>query len=333
MEIVNAQEISKNTVNFPVVYKFKTATLRKKIISTYLKLGETNESIEAINILAMEYFRELKKTRYFEEIKKSTVGRMLASRSYQRQKIIDNGLLGISIHVMQKGDVIPMHAHPGKFNLTVVDQGEFKIKYLSLGNPHALAASEQQLKLHSNQVSSGLPEKNNLHEIQATSETAVFFSVRVELRPRKSVLEKFIYQQNFLRPGLLMGLVLPFLTVINLAHAKDFGAYGLNQSGDGNIIGQINVDTTAQYRQRAEKLRLTNDYASQVEAVKYYEKAAYGGDAESQYWLGVMYLDGSGITEDDDLALEWISNAANQNYPPAEKLLSHLLATEFDMEC
>jgi TPR repeat protein len=46
-----------------------------------------------------------------------------------------------------------------------------------------------------------------------------------------------------------------------------------------------------------------------------------------------MNLEGSGITEDDYEALKWISLSANQGYPPAVKLLSHLLNTDFDMDC
>lgn len=328
MEMVNVPEIKKDLVNFLEPHRFKTARLRKKIIKTYLRLGETNETIEAINILIGEYFCKYKKSRYFEETKKHCVEQMLAKRCYQHRKLMDGDLVSISIHAMQKGDVIPMHAHPGMFNVTVVDQGVFKINYASIGNLHSVAANDGQLTLYSNQVSSGLPVKNNMHEIQAATDNAVFYSVRIKLPPGKLVRETYLFQNS-----LLITFILPVFTFFNMVHAIDFTANGANQHNVGNKSGQINLNTTVQYRQRAEKLRLTNDYVSQVEAIKIYEKAAYDGDAESQYWLGVMYLDGSGITEDDDVALEWISKAAKQNYSPAEKLLEHLLATDFDMDC
>lgn len=46
-----------------------------------------------------------------------------------------------------------------------------------------------------------------------------------------------------------------------------------------------------------------------------------------------MYLDGSGITEDSDEALRWVAMSSDQNYPPAEKLLNHLLTREEIPDC
>ena len=62
-------------------------------------------------------------------------------------------------------------------------------------------------------------------------------------------------------------------------------------------------------------------------------QVARKGNAEAQYWLGVMALDGSGITEDYDEALHWIAISANQEYPPAQKLLRYLLATDDTSDC
>jgi len=48
------------------------------------------------------------------------------------------------------------------------------------------------------------------------------------------------------------------------------------------------------------------------EATKWYHKAAEQGDADAQYWLGVMYDNGEGVTQDNGKALKRFQAAANQ---------------------
>ena len=43
----------------------------------------------------------------------------------------------------------------------------------------------------------------------------------------------------------------------------------------------------------------------EVEALKWYRKAADQGDADAQYSLGVMYANGDGVTKDDAEAYKW----------------------------
>lgn len=326
--------------------------LRARTLKTYRKLGETNESINAINGLAEQYFKHFKQSHYYLNRYKKIVREAVISGDYQRFSLLDDGLVKMSLHVMPKGTTIPMHAHPDMFSVTLVDQGVLKIKKDSWGRLTPLNSRNSSLDystLNSGQASTGLPIKNNLHQIQAESDGTVFISLRVKLSSKESPLERLFTKKNVALSGLLVGFLMPFVSLTGAATSADLNKstyaknhtknYTKNHSNDYSTLvlasekEQFYVEKGLKNHRIAEQFRTSSRYENQVEAVKYYEKSARRGNAESQYWLGVMFLEGSGITEDDDLALDWISKSAAQNYPPGEQLLAHLLATNFDIEC
>lgn len=45
---------------------------------------------------------------------------------------------------------------------------------------------------------------------------------------------------------------------------------------------------------------------------------AEGGDAESQYRMGLYYLEGQGVEKNFDTAFAWFSKASDQNFAPAQ---------------
>ena len=56
-------------------------------------------------------------------------------------------------------------------------------------------------------------------------------------------------------------------------------------------------------------------------AVKWYRLAAEQGDADAQYRLGIMYLNGRGVPQDDVVAVKWSHKAAEQGDADAQSLL------------
>ena len=54
------------------------------------------------------------------------------------------------------------------------------------------------------------------------------------------------------------------------------------------------------------------------EAVKWYRKAAEQGDVDAQFNLGLMYEDGRGVTKDDSEAVKWYRKAAEQGLAGAQ---------------
>ena len=53
--------------------------------------------------------------------------------------------------------------------------------------------------------------------------------------------------------------------------------------------------------------------------------ASYFGDADAQYSLARLFLDGTGGAKDSRQALRWLSLAANKGQPRAQALLGHLI--------
>jgi uncharacterized protein len=63
-----------------------------------------------------------------------------------------------------------------------------------------------------------------------------------------------------------------------------------------------------------------------ADAVKWYRKAAEQGDAVAQYYLGLMYLNGKGVPEDDAEAVKWFRKAAEQGNAKAQYYLGFMYA-------
>ena len=69
------------------------------------------------------------------------------------------------------------------------------------------------------------------------------------------------------------------------------------------------------------------------EAVMLVERAARQGEAEAQFQLGLIYLDGELITEDEYVAMEWIEKAAAQGHQQARVLRQMLINEDFTVGC
>ena len=62
----------------------------------------------------------------------------------------------------------------------------------------------------------------------------------------------------------------------------------------------------------------------QTEAVKWFRKAAELGNDEAQYSLGMCYNLGQGVPKDNIEAIQWLKKAAEQGHDKAQKILEKL---------
>ena len=105
---------------------------------------------------------------------------------------------------------------------------------------------------------------------------------------------------------------------------RDFAFYGCTSLTSITIpdsvtsIGDQAFGAEAQYS-------LANSYAmaqgvaqDNVEAVKWYRKAAEQGHVEAQLILGRMYFNGDGVPEDAVETVKWVRKAAEQGYAKAQ---------------
>jgi len=104
-----------------------------------------------------------------------------------------------------------------------------------------------------------------------------------------------------------------------------------------NTNFQSSLQQCAEQGSMLAQLALAKHYLSTnentEEAEDWYHKAAGQGNAEAQYQLGVMYLEGKGVMENSDKALEWISIAASQRHPEAVKVYEYILYNDGPLEC
>jgi len=65
-----------------------------------------------------------------------------------------------------------------------------------------------------------------------------------------------------------------------------------------------------------------------TKAMEYFLKAANDGESEdaqhAQFNVGIMYLQGDGVSQNEDTAAFWLAKAARQGYQPARKVLRQL---------
>jgi TPR repeat protein len=63
------------------------------------------------------------------------------------------------------------------------------------------------------------------------------------------------------------------------------------------------------------------EYKEYKEAAEWFTKAAEQGNMDAQYELGVLYLNGDGITKDSDKAIKWFNKAGDQGHVKAKEWL------------
>ena len=63
------------------------------------------------------------------------------------------------------------------------------------------------------------------------------------------------------------------------------------------------------------------------------KQAAKQGSAEAQFQLGNLYLDGELLDQDDDKAIHWLTEAAEQNHASAQFVYDQFMNGGYDIGC
>ena len=285
----------------------------------YHKLGETFEGIKALEDLYCKLIVN-------NQLLKLVLQSHTAGNTYSLIRLVDEPLIKISIHSIPPHYQINSHPHPGFFSLTYLLKGAIKVKQESL----VLFDEIFECLLKPQQSCAGLLNLRNIHTISALKQRSVFVSIRIAKSQLSFTRLKHYYYSywNRYRNGLLSGLVIMLSSTFSPS---------LLASDKEDFIKKVSHPEPALVKQQlvlANQLRTgkgrRKDY---YEAVQLYKNIAQQGNAEAQYWLGVLCFDGLGITDDRDDAIHWLALSADQNYPPAKELLHHLLNTDDISDC
>lgn len=62
------------------------------------------------------------------------------------------------------------------------------------------------------------------------------------------------------------------------------------------------------------------------------QNKAEKGNTNAQFELGMMYLDGEGVDEDEEIAMEWIWEAADKGHAQAKLVRQQILTAHFTLD-
>lgn len=286
---------------------------RKNILRQYKQLGESVDTINKIqreveNLTKAKYKLEeilpgyLKLLRQVELTRNHTIVRLRQSRNFKT-----------AIHIVPSCYKIPAHIHPNTISAINVLQGELQL------TQHSILTNYKQhfCVMKKEQVCAGLNKLRNIHSIQSLGKPVIFLSLRFSNKSSLSFNKTLMTLASF-----FMLLSPSFFMTQSSAEEKKY--YPLSSHKNLNI-----KNLALAHKLRTERKTYTDLHI----AVQLYKKEAFKGNAEAQYWLGVMYFDGTGINEDYNEALKWIAMSSDQNYPNAQKLLNHMLVTDAPSDC
>jgi len=309
------------------------------IFNLYAKYGETAKSIRKIKDLVRVLagtgtgFSQLQKKVKTQLLKMQSTGNPVINQ------IIDRDDIKINMHCVPSLHKIPAHCHPGKINIIYVLAGSLQIEQSSL-RQHSISYCD---RISSKNPCVGLKNYRNIHMIRAISQPCIFLSIRLK--------NTHTYQQKNTRNankrismfflGLLMcplGFASDLMKITckpeNTSQQEAKSALHINAKSDKSE--KCAKELLKQANQLREDMAAREDLTDEedaYQATQLYLRAAKLGNAEAQYWLGVMYLDGVGITDDTDEAFRWVSAAAEQEYPAAKELLHIMLTTDEILDC
>jgi hypothetical protein len=241
------------------------------------------------------------------------------TRDHKVLRLIHNKNTRISLHLVPSNYKIPAHTHSDKFSFTYLQHGDLRIKQSSV----LLNSESFECHLKSHQACAGLLKFRNIHSLQTIASPSIFMSIRMT-----KMYEPFPYVLKKIRSVIISISLFLFPSFISPNLFAGDNGKQINTPGDYKI--NIEKQVILANKLRTGEGGLTKDY---YKAIQLYKVASKKGNAEAQYWLGVMCFDGLGITDDRDDAMYWLALSSDQNYSPAQKLLHHLLVTDEVLDC
>ncbi len=286
--------------------------LSRKALRRYKRQGETEQAIEMIQRETLKFYHNKFDTPLLMKMLSSFILDLKSENQHSICPLIDTQQIQVVLHLAPEGTVFPLHAHPDSLNIVLLVAGGLLVEQFTDQGRH------KWILLKEHGCSVGLKNYYNRHALQATQKVNVFFSIRCKASP-------CYWSSNNIRFAFV------FSALLLLAYAySDFDP----EANSVHSGIEIKNDSDAIIVELANQIRThTDDDEILYRAVSWYLKAAANQNAEAQYWLGVMYLKGMGVTDDSDEALDWISASSDQNYPPAKELLEYILTNDEVLDC
>lgn len=281
-----------------------------------------------------------------------------ASKPYHWMPLFEHNNCRSSLLFLPPGGRVSMHDHPHSIGVSIVLEGTPQISqcdgFSTSGHSITSLATEKVSckRLRPHQKSFIFPHKNNIHGFSSTKSPCLLLNTlfhkqamhhhglipgrvinrSLSGRHLSSTLQKSL-------PGIFFSMS---LTLSALVYADDT-MFLKGDAAVASALVRLPIDTLERYALDGNvesQVSLARRY-SRGDGVKkdlyragiWYRRAAEGGCAEAQYQIGVMLLDGEGMTEDSIEGFEWIFRASQADHVKATEVFNYLLANPAAMDC
>ncbi len=303
-------------------------------------------------------YRELAASPGFCHKVRQTENLAAAGKPYHWMPLVEHNNYRSGLLYLPPGGRIAMHDHPDSIGVSIVLEGTPLISQSNAvstrGRSFTSLAAEKvsYKKLQPQQKSFIFPHKNNIHGFSSAESSSLLLNTlfhkqamqhhgfipgeRVNRslsgRHLSSALQKSL-------PGILLSISLSLPASV---YADD--TTFLN--GDAAVAPafvRLPFDTLERYAldgnvESQALLALRYSSGDRVKKDLYragiwYRRAARGGCAEAQYQIGMMLLDGEGVTEDSAEGLEWIFRASQADHVKATEVFNYMMANPAALDC
>ena len=278
------------------------------------------------------------------------------SRPYHWIPLLEHDNFRSGLLYLPPGGRIAMHDHPHSIGISIVLDGTPLISQCDRvsGRRHSFTPLAQEevscRRLQPHQKSFIFPQKNNIHGFSSSGSSCLLLN---------SVFQKKAMHHHCFLPAQLINRSL-FGEHLSSALQKSLTAICLSMSlslpasayaDDAfhsvdtvtTVLAEIPFDTLESYALDGDveaQASLAGRYSSGEGVQKdlyragiWYRRAAEGGCAEAQYQVGVMLLDGEGMTEDSNEGLEWIFRASQADHIKATSVFNYLMENPVALDC
>ena len=301
-------------------------------------------------------YRDLGASPEFRNKVRQTEDLATASKPYHWMPLLEQSDCRCGLLYLPPGGRIAMHDHPHGIGVSIVLEGTPLISQSdgvsACGDLFTPVAGEKisHRRLQPQQKSFIFPHKNNIHGFSSTESSCLllntlfhkhamhhhgFIPGRVINRSLSGRHLSSMLQKSL--PGIFLSLSLSASVCANDT------TFLKGDAAVASTLVSLPLDTLERYaldgNADAQAL-LAGRYFSGDGAKKdlyragiWYRRAAEGGCAEAQYQIGVMLLDGEGVTEDSNEGLEWIFRASQADHVKATEVFNYLMANPVALDC
>jgi len=292
---------------------------------------------------------------HFKQKLRTNPDTLNVSKGYNWLPVYDNAKCRAGLLYIPPNSRMPMHDHKESIGIAHVLKGTPVILQAHLSenknNAPGIFKHNQIIehKLKPGDSSFIFPQKNNIHGFYSNTSPCLLFNI---------IFFKKKYQHNFYQPidvvqkksknsnnFTLLKKYLSYSFMINLSLTNmamgtcdeellnsqsqiKISSNQLNSlikcSKSGNVSAQFKL---AMLYTEKSKIQNWND------AYYWNLQAAKNGHAEAQYHVGVMLLDGIGVTQDSFEAIEWLFKSSQAGHIKATEIFTYIMANPEPLEC